>query len=342
MRQQSHCNHEGGKFIASGSFGCVHYPHLQCSDGTNIPKAIGKLFFDTRDMNEERDTTMYVQNTIDPHHKFTIPLVGQCKVKKFLKRDQIKRCLTPLKNTKPQHYQQLLYPHAGTSVFSIITKNYKSQSTLTKHFFKIFLGMQNIIEGLQALNKHQYIHADIKLDNLMMKQGQLYLIDFGIAQHEHEMYSIKNTNGILSADQVYYPPEFKAFTKKYRSFNDFHNDYLHAWKDDGELFNILQEIHRNNYDEDIRNAFKMTRSTIKSLAAKTDTFSLGIELLELLVICRIPQTVSNNANRSIKLSTFIEMYIELIRGMTRLDPHARWSVSEVKKQYSLMVDYWNA
>lgn len=326
----------GGKFIASGSFGCVHYPHLQCLDGKVLPKSVGKVFFDHRDMDEELRTNVHVQKVIDPDNRFTIPLVGQCKVKKFLKSDQFDLCPTPQKDANPQHYYQLLYPHAGKSVFDIITKKYKSQSTLTKHFLEVFLGMHSILDGLEALNKHQYIHADIKLDNLMMKDKRLYLIDFGISQPERDFYSTQNIHGALSASQVYYPPEFKVFIKKHNSFDEFHNDFLMAWKYDQRLYDILKSIHADVYDDDMIHTFKMSRRAIQNHASKADTFSLGIELLELLLICRIPQTVSN---RNKKMTIFIDMYLNLIKGMTRLDPKARLSVPEIKHQYKAIVKH---
>lgn len=326
--------HDGGKFIASGSFGCVHYPHLQCSNGKNVPKAVGKLFFDPIDMEEEMKTAMHVQKVIDPQHKFTIPLVGKCQVKKFMERDQFKLCPTPYKNTNPQRYYQLLYPHAGKSVLSIIAKAYKSKSTLTNHFIKIVLCMQNIIDGLKTLNKHHYIHADIKLDNLMMKKGKLHLIDFGIAQHEATFYNPKTNYGTLSADQVYYPPEFKAFVNNFTSFQDFHSNFLQSWKNDGELYKVLKNIHVATYNQDMHDVYKMSRRSIQNQASKADTFSLGIELLELLLICRIPQDVSSRNKRMI---TFVNMYLDLVRGMTRLNPKERWSVSQVQQHYAKIV-----
>jgi hypothetical protein len=139
----------------------------------------------------------------------------------------------------------------------------------------------------------------------------------------------------LSADQVYYPPEFKAFTKKHKSFEGFHNFYLETWKNDEWLFNVLKDIHRDTYDTDIKNVFKMTKRDILQQAHKTDTFSLGIELLELVLICRINTrsfATKNNAK-------FINMYFDLIRGMTRLDPMKRLSAEQVYQEYMSIISY---
>jgi serine/threonine protein kinase len=288
-------------------------------------------------MKTEVHTALQVQSIIDPKNEFTIPLLAQCTVKSFRKSDEFERCVTPTQNsnTNPQQYQQLIYPYAGKTVFHIITKKYKSQSTLTKNFFKIFSQLYSVIKGLKALNDHHYIHADIKLDNLMMNKGKLYLIDFGIAQSESNIFNLKTGNYLLSADQVYYPPEFKAFTKKHKSFEGFHNFYLETWKNDEWLFNVLKDIHRDTYDTDIKNVFKMTKRDILQQAHKTDTFSLGIELLELVLICRINTrsfATKNNAK-------FINMYFDLIRGMTRLDPMKRLSAEQVYQEYMSIISY---
>lgn len=331
MQELHQPQHQGGKYIASGSFGCVHYPHLRCVGLNNIPKAVGKIFFDNHDMKTEVHTALQVQSTIDPKNEFTIPLLAQCTVKSIRKSDEFERCPTPNQNNNPKQYQQLIYPYAGKTVFHIITKKYKSQSTLTKNFFKIFSQLFSVIKGLKALNDHHYIHADIKLDNLMMNKGKLYLIDFGIAQLETSIFNLKTRNYLLSADQVYYPPEFKAFTKKHKSFEGFHNFYLQTWKNDEWLFNVLKDIHRDTYDTDIKNVFRMTKRDIIQQAHKTDTFSLGIELLELLLICRIHKTKNN--------TKFINMYIDLIRGMTRLDPTKRFTADQVYQEYMSIISF---
>ncbi len=330
--QQSHDNqHQGGKFLASGSYGCVHYPHLRCVGLNNIPRAVGKVFFDQRDMKTEVHTALQVQSIIDPKSEFTIPLLAQCTVKSVRETDEFERCVAPHSHQNPRQYQQLIYPYAGKTVFHIITKKYKSQYTLTKNFFKIFAQMHSVIKGLKSLNDHHYIHADIKLDNLMMNKGRLYLIDFGIAQPETTLFNLKTNHYLLSADQVYYPPEFKAFTKKHKSFEGFHNFYLETWKNDDWLFNVLKHIHRDTYDTDIKNVFKMTKRDILQQAHKTDTFSLGIELLELVLICRIHPT-KNNAK-------FLDMYVDLIRGMTRLDPTKRLTATQVYQQYLSIISF---
>jgi serine/threonine protein kinase len=326
----------GGKFIAKGSFGCVHYPHIQCVGMRNVPKTVGKVFFDDRDMQEELQTSLSVQKTIDPNNEFTIPLIAHCRIKALRNSDEFEKCVLPADRKTTLDYQQLLYPHAGVSVFHIITKDYKSQSTINKHFLKIFRALHNIIDGLIALNRHRYVHQDIKLDNIMMKNNKLFLIDFGIAQPENMIFHQSNLYGTLTADQVYYPPEFKAFTKKYKTYTDFHAWFLQSWKDDIELYDILQNIHASTYDTDMQKVFKMTKRHISEQAQKIDTFSLGIELLELLIICRVPKTISS---RNKKMITFVELYIDLVRGMTRIDPKERWTVSQVKNKYNLIIEF---
>ncbi len=171
-----------------------------------------------------------------------------------------------------------------------------------------------------------------------MNRGKLYMIDFGIAQHETTFYNLKTNNGTLSADQVYYPPEFKAFIKNHKSFQEFHSDFLHSWKDDGDLYKVLKNIHVATYEQDMHDTFKMTRRAIQNQASKADTFSLGIDLLELLLICRIPQTISS---RNKKMITFVNMYLDLVRGMTRLNPKERWLVAQVQQHYADTVKYLN-
>ena len=71
--------------------------------------------------------------------------------------------------------------------------------------------MSMILGILEQIHKHYVIHRDIKPQNIMMKDGELYIIDFGFAT----FYLDENNEHMLPNEM---PKEFLLGTPKYMSY----------------------------------------------------------------------------------------------------------------------------
>ena len=71
--------------------------------------------------------------------------------------------------------------------------------------------MSMILGILEQIHKHYVIHRDIKPQNIMMKDGELYIIDFGFAT-----FYVDENNEHVVPNEV--PKEFLLGTPKYMSY----------------------------------------------------------------------------------------------------------------------------
>ena len=132
--------------------------------------------------------------------------------------------------------------------------------------------MMSAIDIIMAVHKNYIIHRDIKPQNFMLKNGELYLIDFGLAtfyideQREH----VKNTQS----------GQFIIGTPKYVSYNIFNGDtaarrddlislgYIFIWIACGELSwdNIIDDGTRSDIKDEgnLTHNKNQQRKTLKS------------------------------------------------------------------------------
>ena len=76
---------KGGKYLGSGTYGCIFYPAINCNDGST-PHGVGKIFADKQESDEEKRLGNKIES-FDNSSAFTNPLIHTCKVskKKLLK-----------------------------------------------------------------------------------------------------------------------------------------------------------------------------------------------------------------------------------------------------------------
>ena len=73
-------------------------------------------------------------------------------------------------------HHQLIYEYAGPTLLTV------KWSIQPQHRQWFYLGLYNLMEGLQLLHRHQYVHGDVKPDNIATSPFyHLRLIDFGLA-----------------------------------------------------------------------------------------------------------------------------------------------------------------
>lgn len=135
------------------------------------------------------------------------------------------------------HYSVLIMPFLECSLYDKIKSFHKEQRALPME--KIHATMVSAIDIIMAVHKNYVIHRDIKPQNFMLKNGELYLIDFGLAT----FYIDDNRKHVVNA----HSSQFITGTPKYVSYNIFNGDtpsrrddlislgYIFIWMACGEL-----------------------------------------------------------------------------------------------------------
>jgi serine/threonine protein kinase len=319
-------------YISKGAYGCAFFPHLKCTTGEEKKDAMGKIFSDNGALTEEQKISEIIQK-LDPSNEFTIPFYESCTtdLSQADENDMIEKCshtnaLVDEGNTKTR---QLLYHFGGVDLEDIVQHFASYQKTHIDDFIHLLLP---IIEGIIILQKHEYIHCDIKPSNILYddKKGKLYLIDFGLLTKFKEL---PLNTGVTWFTYPYYPPEFKVY------------HHLVDMKD--TPLNIIRTIVNNfvAYDEVKFEAFlkqycgisatftdvstKLIQNASKNLeqfktdfttqfVKKVDTYSLGITFLEMCFVLE-KSKIMRVRNREL----FGAFMTTIIPRMIDFDPYKR-------------------
>lgn len=270
-------------FVASGSYGCVFYPHLKCKGKKHYGDGVGKIFYVNEDFESEKDIEKRIQK-IDAQNKFTLPLYDTCETdKNYRPSDQIKKCTNM--DMAGKSYNQLIYKYGGKSLIEVLTEK-KGTSAMFK---KVFVSLVNVLEGIQRVNEMGYVHQDIKPDNIMMgtslksksEDKKAYIIDFGILDVKESIYTNDNI-AILKYDYPYFPPEYKIFAMVNNStFNKFYDSYMSNFNF-GFMFNDRRQFignYLNDFGLDIKSVLKDLYKSPAYDVNKIDVYSFGIILL---------------------------------------------------------------
>jgi hypothetical protein len=296
----------GGKYIASGAYGCVTNPPVKCmhhskrsSNPIYDPETkIGKVFERSSSANDEKAMQEIIQ-TIDPKGKWTLPMHMLCLVRDFSVKDEKHKChlLQGSADKKGKFYHQLIYENGGKDLWkwAKMANNEKWSAVRKRNLFiKMCRALRPIFVGLNDLHKHKYLHMDLKPPNMLFDGKKLFVIDFGLMDKTEQVYALDNKHmtHILKYDYPYYPPEFKIFAhhKESRSsdwhfikfIHNFGYDSYHA-KHNPRLDNVKKQ-----YDMFFKKLLQNGRfnesklqKTFSQQTSKIDIYSLGESFLEL-------------------------------------------------------------
>lgn len=308
---------QGGKYIASGIYGCTFNPHLKCIDVSNKKKTIGKVFSEQDDLDVELEIMKQIKKDIDPEDKFTVPFYGSCGVHYYRKTDNVSSC-THLSQDNPRQHRQILYGYGGKPLSTKLTK----PSSITT-LFTLLPKFLPLLQGLIKFNEYRIVHLDMKMDNVLLHKGKLYLIDFGVMQSEKDLFTNNNIR-ILLHDYVWYPPEFKTFLyKKSNGFDKLFKRVTDNFQGSNQdIARSLNTVLKLNAKDDLEAFFKddLPKKEYKKFASKADVYSLGMLLFKLYLWSGFHKKTYKR--RTVK--TMVKDHlIELLKGMLNFDPRKR-------------------
>jgi serine/threonine protein kinase len=266
------------KFIGEGSFGCVIQPEVACKKDIEVlnkkpPKrlAISKLFLsrdniDLRYFLKESKLAKLI-NKWDPESKFFVAPSKICKtsVKEILKNPVSKKCYDmPYYSMKERTdsilINQIVMPNFGIDLAKYLDK-YITKNSKKFPLKRWILILKNVLLGLIVLQKHKYIHLDMKHQNLLYDEDKLRIIDFSIVTPTTGFYKLERNKERLKHNYFPYPFEFllvyyfhystsctvekgcfifKEYVNSLKSFNAFNNVLkFHSMK---EILNTVTEL----------------------------------------------------------------------------------------------------
>lgn len=182
------------KLIGKGASGCAYKPAVKCNgeeDSTVVAKLIGVDSY-----YEEVDGAMHMKR-IDPKGNFSMVLLEKCDAGD-IDKPLIDSCpsLTGIDTKK------LIYSDEGNSIRTMMCMD----KDPTRAFRALLNTLFYIIQGLEIMVKKQTVHADIKADNISLKDGAKHakLIDFGLVSTKFTFFN----NPVFLNLYKYWPPEW--------------------------------------------------------------------------------------------------------------------------------------
>lgn len=225
-----------GKVIGSGGFGCVFRPALKCNNKKNKTKGISKLSKSNESLKEFK-IIKKIQNIIYkiPNNKkyFLINDITMCQPDKISISDfeNINTCSIVSENNLSnfnkniKNYKILNMPDGGISLNHII------ENKIIK-FNDINNLLINLLEkAIIPMNNLELFHNDLKSENILYKNYNLKIIDFG----EYFKFEKNNVPDILKNRKILYNSPFSRIL-----FNNFFINNFNK---------LIQNIDIQNYSD---------------------------------------------------------------------------------------------
>jgi hypothetical protein len=203
-------NLQNRQYIASGAYGATIRPALPNYDAatkqwTEYPEDITKLFFIKKKKNEAVRKQRLLKTVVNKNNRNKNLAIHEYSYKNYTFKNlpnsvksEISAKIGSVENT-PLHLVRL--PNLGHDIFTYVNSIYVGDNTVMNRLFNIPFNksigeIKKILDQIYTLYSEGYLHGDIKIDNLMMKDdGTLTLIDYDFFGKRDEFY-----NFLLSKD----------------------------------------------------------------------------------------------------------------------------------------------
>jgi serine/threonine protein kinase len=233
---------EGGKLISEGGYGCVYYPHLDCSlkeSTTNKDEYISKV----QRYNDAAKNEINIGNivkTIKNYKNFFAPIIDSCVIKDLSPlQKNYETCDILSKKNPGKKYLLMKLPYAGSQTFFkyfIEAANAKEMilNTLTTYSY--------LIAANQKLFEKGIIHYDLKGENIMFNSQKKVpiVIDFGLSI---ELDKVKNMKDLSNAFYIY-APDYYLWCPEIQYLSYLANENPYPTQD--EIHDIVDNIVTSN------------------------------------------------------------------------------------------------
>lgn len=240
---------KGGKVIASGGFGCVFKPSLKCKNGIKH-KGITKLMFkkyvkqENLEINNVKQKVKKIKNY---SHYFLVDNVVACDIHKLNKDDMynFNTCSSFKKhgldekniNINLDKVSALQIPDGGIDIQKFI-EYYNENKDLIKINTLLIELLKNAIIPMNILG---LFHFDVKAGNVLYKDNNVRLIDWGLAGNQKK-------DEIIDATKRR-PFQFNSPLSIVLFHEDFQSWYLNKLKSKENIYDIVNDwISYNNED----------------------------------------------------------------------------------------------
>jgi serine/threonine protein kinase len=343
--------YKGGDLIAHGAYGCVFRPALQCPkpDGSGYeprPENTISKVMTVKNASLEMAETKEIDR-IDPAFKFHLPSPTACDFASAIhdREPGMRDCNV---YNRDGDLKILQYVDGGISLKYLVNMPFLLDETNQKRFIRAF---GSLIEGLVAMQRHNYAHLDIKLENVVVRLDtiQVRLIDFGLATnysrkepefmdegyfvYPYETYLTHpmRLSKLLDDDMEFTRSAFRKMRENYeggyqktldrRLFVQIvepNSMYKPTWYD--ESIAKYKEIAKR-IDERSASQIQTAEELNKLIYEKIDTFGLGMVLMSILFKMCGGETKINLAEKNPMISRnplFSKVYDLAIRMVNPL------------------------
>lgn len=224
--------------LGEGSYGCVVQPAIPCHTqketyvNTTNKNVVSKLFKDDgKDYESEKKIGHYFSQIKDAERFFVFPYES-CYVQpnKLKDTSSLQSCdITQVKNIP-----QVILPYQNYDLYGFFRYYKNKNNAFNFPLSEWILLMDNLLLGIRELIRHQLVHQDIYMSNIMYneKEKVLKFIDFGLSVPFQNVFTFQNKR--LTYVYHCYPPEymFAYFLKNNLKSNLQFKDVLNIWKNE--------------------------------------------------------------------------------------------------------------
>ena len=309
------------EFIAEGAYGCVLKPAKECDIKLNKNKTVVKIFRNKEDYITELYNQDIIEKIFKNKKKIIVNKLSNCKksINEYDKSAYI-NCKDIFNGDDNQEVYQIVYDNGGEDLWKHISNN-----NIT--FKKMFMNLENVINGLEILQKKNYIHQDIRPPNILLnfKNKESKIIDFGFLIKKKDFYNYSNKFITATANHQY-PPEinkdnYTNFFEYYKNLILRHQNFFISDKKRKEQFKIILYY----LYQEIR-LYKKYKYAKKINLNKFDLYMLGVSLFDLLIIFNLKKKLRlKNAEFNLILS--------FIKNLLNFNIKKRYSIKKTKSEY---------
>jgi len=331
------------KLIGKGSYGCVISPAFNCENNKIIDKTVAKLFSNKDHYDDELEKYRIVEG-IDKLNKFTIKMVSNCDIDPILIEKEVDKIYKCEKIKDKFKIYQIIYEYGGIDLRELF-RHYN-----VTNIIKILIGFIEILKGIKLLLKENYIHCDIKLDNILFDGEKLSLIDFGLLEKTSNIFQFRNLLTFKNNNIYYYPNEeklialykleksklksdglilnsivFLKIVKEFLNLNEYrfkqYPSYLNEILALNEFIKIKTKVVLNKFKNN-----EIDESDFETIARKIDIYHLGITIYQVILFI-----IGSN---SLEVEQIPLDIFKIIGKMLDPDPITRIDIDNAIEEYS--------